>query len=133
MARRWCRPRLMLLFVGLTIAGLSGCVPVAIAAACVGACATATAVAAIAAREPVATLTLEVDGLACASCSESVRDALRKVEGVEDAQVNASEKLVTVVYLPSKVTRQQLIEALNGLGYSATIKTDAAQATHAGR
>lgn len=127
MARRRYRGRLpgILVLASLALASLGGCVA-AVAAACVGVCAAATGVAVLAAREPVATLTLEVEGLGCVSCPEGVRDALRKLDGVEDAQVNAPEKRVTVAYVPSKATREQLIEAVNGLGYSAKLAADTA-------
>lgn len=123
--RRWWRQAGILVVASLAIAGLSGCVA-AVAAACVGVCAAATGVAVLAARESVATLTFEVEGLACASCPEGVRDALRNLDGVEDAKVSAAERRVTVAYLPSKVTREQLIEVVNGLGYSARLAADTA-------
>ena len=114
-----------ILLASVLLASLSACVPLLVAA-CVGTCALATATAAVVStREPVAALTLQVEGLECGSCPEAVRGALMKLDGVRDAKVNASEKRVTVEYVPSKVTQQQLIDAVNELGYPAKVAAEA--------
>lgn len=68
-----------------------------------------------------ATTTLRVDGMTCPSCKVAVRTALSKLDGVKDAKVDVANKRATVEYDPSKVTPQQLVDAVNRLGYQASI------------
>jgi Cu+-exporting ATPase len=67
------------------------------------------------------TIALTVEGMTCASCSVAVRTALKKLDGVKDAKVSVSEKRAVVEYEPAKVTPQQLIDAVNKLGYRASL------------
>ncbi len=59
----------------------------------------------------------------CASCSLSVRVALKRLAGVADAKVSAAKKIATVEYDPAKVTPQQMIDAVNKLGYPGSLTT----------
>ena len=68
-----------------------------------------------------ATTTLRVDGMTCPSCKVAVRTALSKLGGVKDAKVDVANKSATVEYDPSKVTPQQLVDAVNRLGYQASL------------
>lgn len=68
-----------------------------------------------------ATTTLSVDGMFCATCKVAVRTALSKLDGVKDARVDVANKSVTVEYDPNKVTPQQLVDAVNRLGYQASL------------
>jgi mercuric transport protein len=67
------------------------------------------------------TVTLTVEGMTCASCSVAVRTALKRLDGVRDAKVSVSEKRARVEYEPAKVTPQQLVDAVNKLGYRASL------------
>jgi copper chaperone CopZ len=68
-----------------------------------------------------ATTTLHVGGMTCPSCKVAVRTALSKLDGVKDAKVDVANKSATVEYDPSKVTPQQLVDAVNRLGYQASL------------
>lgn len=67
------------------------------------------------------TVTLTVEGMTCASCSVAVRTALKKLDGVKDAKVSTSEKRAVVEYEAAKVTPQQMVDAVNKLGYRASL------------
>ena len=67
------------------------------------------------------TVALTVDGMTCASCSVAVRMVLKKLEGVKDAKVSAPDKRAVVEYEPAKVTPQQMVDAVNNLGYRASL------------
>ena len=67
-----------------------------------------------------ASVSLHVEGMTCASCKVAVRTALTKLEGVKDARVDVAKKSATVDYDPIKVTPQQLVDAVNRLGYQAS-------------
>lgn len=68
-----------------------------------------------------ASVSLHVEGMTCASCKVAVRNALSKIEGVKDARVDVAKKSATVEYDPAKVTPQQLLDAVNRLGYQASL------------
>ena len=69
-------------------------------------------------------ISLNVEGMSCPSCSVAVRTALKKVDGVKNAKVSVSDKRATVDYDPMKATPQQLIDAVNNLGYRASLPTN---------
>lgn len=85
-----------------------------------GCCCSAPAAAAEAAAE--ATVTLKVDGMHCASCSVTVKTALKKLEGVRDAQVSAKEKRAHVSYDPARVTPERMVQAVKDAGYDASVE-----------
>lgn len=68
-----------------------------------------------------ATVSLHVEGMTCPSCKVAVRLALTKLDGVKDAKVDVAKKSATVDYDPAKVTPKQLVDAVNRLGYEASI------------
>jgi Cu+-exporting ATPase len=62
-------------------------------------------------------ITLPVTGMTCASCSTRVERGLKKVGGVESAQVNLATEQATVTFDPQQVQPQQLIAAVEQSGY----------------
>lgn len=68
-----------------------------------------------------AKVTLHVYGMTCASCKVTVRVTLERLNGVKKAVVNVKEKRARVVYDPSKVSPQQMVEAVNKSGYKAGV------------
>jgi len=68
-----------------------------------------------------ASISFNVEGMTCPSCSVAVRTALKKVDGVQDAKVSVSDKRATVDYDPRKATPQQMVDAVNHLGYRASL------------
>ena len=73
----------------------------------------------------------DVDGMTCAACVRNVERALQGVEGVRSASVNFGTERATVDYDPSRVTAEQLSQAISGAGYSGTPVTPAAPAAPA--
>jgi Cu+-exporting ATPase len=59
--------------------------------------------------------------MTCASCSVAVRTALRKLDGAKDAKVSVSEIRAVVEYESTKVKPQQMVDAVNRLGYRASL------------
>src|SRR5207253_6482162 len=64
---------------------------------------------------------IPVEGMTCATCEVGVRYALKSVNGVESARVNAATKTATVDYDPSKTNPEKLVTAINATGYRATL------------
>ena len=68
-----------------------------------------------------ASVTLRIEGMTCASCQVAVKTALERLDGVKDAKVSSADKRASVDYDPAKVTPQQLVDAVNKLGYEASL------------
>lgn len=64
-------------------------------------------------------VTLEIEGMTCASCSSAVERSLRKQQGVSLANVNLTTNKATVEYDPSTVKLSQLKAAVSSAGYGA--------------
>jgi len=62
-------------------------------------------------------LVLPVDGMTCAACSNRVSRALRKLDGVDEANVNFATHRASVTYDPSKVVPDELKAAIQKVGY----------------
>lgn len=69
----------------------------------------------------VLTVVITVEGMSCASCSTAVRIALKRLDGVQDVQVSYERKRAVVKYQVGKVTPQDLVDAVNRLGYQASV------------
>ncbi len=68
---------------------------------------------------PVSTarVVLDVDGMTCASCHVTVRQALLNVDGVEAAEVTFEPPRAVVTYDPTRVTVDALTAATARAGY----------------
>ncbi len=66
---------------------------------------------------------LNIKGMNCAACSASVEGALSKVDGVVYAGVNLAANSAVVV-AEDKVSEQTLVEAVEKIGFGATIAKD---------
>jgi P-type Cu+ transporter len=60
---------------------------------------------------------LPVTGMTCASCSNRVEKALKKMPGVSAASVNLSNEQAAVSYDPAQVAPAQLLQAVEHAGY----------------
>jgi copper chaperone CopZ len=69
----------------------------------------------------LASATLRVDGMTCASCEVSIRVAAEKLDGVHLAEVDYESGSARVRYDPDKVTPARIAEAISALGYPATV------------
>ncbi len=72
------------------------------------------------------TVTLEIEGMTCASCVARVERALSVVPGVEEASVNLATETAQVRFLAGAVTPTALAEAVERAGYRARAKDVAA-------
>jgi P-type Cu+ transporter len=63
-------------------------------------------------------IVLPVEGMTCAACSNRVGRALRKLDGVELANVNFATHRAAVTYDPAKVEPDQLKAAVEKVGYA---------------
>ena len=75
--------------------------------------------------EPVQEVVLEVQGMTCEACSQAVVYALRRVEGVQAAEVTLEPPEARVRFDAAKVSVAQLIEAVRKTGFEAKLKKGA--------
>src|SRR4029078_9553587 len=62
-------------------------------------------------------LTLPVTGMTCASCASRIERGLKKVGGVETAQVNLASEQASISYDPQHVQPNDLVAAVEKAGY----------------
>lgn len=67
------------------------------------------------------TLTLPVEGMTCASCVLRVEKTLKKVDGVQVANVNLASEKVTLAYDPARVELAKLAHVVDEAGYRLII------------
>jgi Cu+-exporting ATPase len=65
--------------------------------------------------------TLDVGGMTCASCAMNVEKVLKRQKGVTSASVNVSTAKARVEYNSSLTSVEDMIAAIEGIGYSASI------------
>ncbi len=67
-------------------------------------------------------VTLEITGMHCAACAQSVEKALRRVAGVVEANVNFAAETARVTFDPQQVEASLLIKAVDDAGYGARVQ-----------
>ncbi len=70
---------------------------------------------------PASEITLDIDGMFCASCVQRVERKLQKTPGVESAPVNLATEQATVRFDPAQASVADLITAVESAGYSASV------------
>lgn len=66
-------------------------------------------------------VTLKVEGMTCSGCALGARTALRRLDGVEKAEVSFEEQLAVIVYDPARVTVEAMADAVRELGFEASL------------
>jgi copper chaperone CopZ len=64
-------------------------------------------------------LQLKIGGMGCDGCVKSVKAALEGQPGVAGAKVDLESETAVVEYMPTVVTRQDLVKAVEEAGYTA--------------
>lgn len=70
---------------------------------------------------------LEIEGMWCPSCAELLSWYLQKTKGVISADIDYTTDLAIVTYAPRFMKKEEIVEAVKKLGYTATFLTDASQ------
>ena len=68
-----------------------------------------------------ATSTFHVTGMTCGGCEVGVRRVVKKLEGVEEVEASYEEGTATVTYQAEVVTPDDIIAAIEELGYKAEL------------
>ena len=64
-------------------------------------------------------VTIPVEGMVCLACTARVKSTLKAINGVAEVEVNLAGRVARVEYLEGKVSPDQLVSAINRLGYRA--------------
>jgi Cation transport ATPase len=70
------------------------------------------------------TLTVDIGGMSCATCSKTNKEAIESVPGVIEATVNFASDEATVEYNPVDTEIDQIYEAIEDAGYEPVRPTD---------
>mgnify|MGYP001180886449 CR=1 FL=1 len=73
------------------------------------------------------TVTLNLEGMSCASCAANIEKVLNRTEGVISASVNFPLEKAIVEFDSSRVSVREIIAAVQGIGYGAFVKTEAVE------
>lgn len=65
------------------------------------------------------TATIKLRGMSCASCANSIEEAIRSVPGVSNSNVNFGAEQATITYDPRKTDIEKIQEAIEAAGYSS--------------
>lgn len=81
------------------------------------------AVVAIAAeQQELETLALDVEGMTCGDCAESINAVLQEIDGVAEAATDFASATAQVRYDPAKTSPDEMIAAVVGIGYGARLR-----------
>ena len=76
---------------------------------------------------PEARVELPITGMTCANCAANIERTLnKKVDGVVSASVNFASERAAVAYLPGTVSIEEIVAAIQKIGYGAIIPDDSA-------
>lgn len=70
---------------------------------------------------PTQTAVLDVQNMTCSLCPVTIKVALKKVPGVEDATVDFEQKTERVKFDPAKASTAALVKASTDAGFPATV------------
>lgn len=60
---------------------------------------------------------LPIEGMTCAACVNRIEKTLRKVDGVQEANVNIANEKASVAFNPYQTNIEQIVQKIEGLGY----------------
>ena len=65
------------------------------------------------------TQVFDVEGMTCGGCEVAVKRAVGKLDGVDTVKASHEDGRAEVTYDPGKVTIEQIVKAIERLGYQA--------------
>lgn len=65
------------------------------------------------------TVLIPVEGMSCVVCAARVKKGLQSIDGVQEAEIDLERREARVRYVEGKVSPEQLVAAVNQLGYKA--------------
>ncbi len=71
--------------------------------------------------ESTRTVTLPITGMTCANCVGTIERGLRKLDGVEVANVNLASERASIAFDPTRLAPQALVERIRRAGYDVAL------------
>lgn len=68
---------------------------------------------------------IPVEGMSCAACVARVKKTLTSISGVSEVEVSLVERRARIRFDPSRLSPEQLVAAIKGLGYQAGAPAEA--------
>ena len=65
----------------------------------------------------VKSTTINIDGMACSGCANTVQEALNNIDGVSDTEVDLENESASVTYNADTVSISDFKQAVEGAGY----------------
>jgi len=70
------------------------------------------------------TVTLNLQGMTCASCAANIEKVLNKTDGVISASVNFPLEKAVVEFDSSRISVREIVAAVQGIGYGASVRAE---------
>lgn len=67
---------------------------------------------------------LDIIGMSCVNCSNSIKTYLSKIDGIYNVEVNFTSELAVIEYNPYKITKEQIISDIRKMGYDVLEEED---------
>ncbi|MDH3837758.1 MAG: cation transporter, partial [Desulfobacteraceae bacterium] len=67
------------------------------------------------------TITLPVTGMTCANCAANIERGLKKLEGVQNSNINFATENVILSFDPKKLRVRDVVENIEGSGYTVAL------------
>jgi copper chaperone CopZ len=71
------------------------------------------------------TVEIPVEGMTCVACAARVKKELASMGGVSDVEVSLAERRARIRFDPSRLSSEDLVAAITGLGYPAGVAAEA--------
>lgn len=71
---------------------------------------------------PTGGVTVSIKGMTCQSCVKTIEGKISEHPGVKSIKVSLENETGTIVYYPDKVTEQMLVDAIDDMGFDASLK-----------
>ena len=68
------------------------------------------------------TVLVRTPSMVCGTCAKTITHAIEKLDGVQDVNADVDKKTVTVKFISSKVTLDNVEKAITAAGYDANDK-----------
>ena len=65
---------------------------------------------------------IAIEGMHCGGCASGVKAMLKRTRGVVSADVSFEQKEAKVEFDSSATSREKIVEAINNMGYKASVK-----------
>lgn len=68
------------------------------------------------------TVTFSIPEISCGHCTSSIEDALKALAGIESVSMSIDDKTATVEFVANSINEAAIIEAIDDIGFTATVK-----------